>query len=80
MHLLHLLGDLLRLGTRQVTLVEHRYDGQVLLERQIKVGHGLSLQQTSDASHTPILTANMCQISVAGDVFAHTEEDALLEC
>ncbi len=38
-----LLGVLLRLGGRQVDLVEHRHDGEVVLHREVEVGEGLGL-------------------------------------
>ena len=40
---LHLGDDLVGPGDRQVDLVEHRHDGQVVLHRQIGVGDGLGL-------------------------------------
>ena len=41
--LLHLGDDLVGPGDRQVDLVEHRHDGQVVLHGQVGVGDGLGL-------------------------------------
>lgn len=42
-----LLGELLGLGGRQVDLVEHRNDLQIVLHRQIQIGEGLGLDALS---------------------------------
>jgi len=60
-HLLHLLSNLIRLGIGHVTLVQHRHNGQVLLESQVEVCHRLCLQalpayrvcKTAKLSFTP---------------------------
>ena len=48
---LHLLLGLLRVGGRQVDLVEHRQDLQVMLHGEVRVGQGLGLHPLGGVHH-----------------------------
>ena len=48
---LDLLGDAIRLGGRQVDLVQHGHDLEVVLEREVDVRHGLRLDALRGVDH-----------------------------
>ncbi len=46
-----LLFDALHVGRRQVDLVDHRHDLEVVVQRQVQVGHGLGLDPLGGVDH-----------------------------
>ena len=48
---MNLIGDSVRIGAGEVDLVDDRHDRQILFQRQVHVGHGLSFDALRGVDH-----------------------------